>query len=54
MKFVWDEPKRVANLAKHGFDFADFESSFSWDRFLVNDAKPGKDQRVRFRFVGKF
>ena len=23
MKIVWDEPKRIANLAKHGLDFAD-------------------------------
>ncbi len=22
MKITWDEPKRIANLAKHGLDFA--------------------------------
>jgi uncharacterized protein len=28
MKIVWDEPKRLANLAKHGLDFADLDESF--------------------------
>lgn len=28
MKIVWDEPKRLANLAKHGLDFADLNESF--------------------------
>lgn len=28
MKIVWDEPKRLANLDKHGLDFADLDESF--------------------------
>jgi uncharacterized protein len=28
MKIVWDEPKRFANLDKHGLDFADLNESF--------------------------
>ena len=28
MKIVWDEPKRLANLAKHGLDFADLSEAF--------------------------
>ena len=28
MKIVWDEPKRLANLASHGMDFADLDESF--------------------------
>ena len=28
MKIVWDEPKRLANLAKHGLDFADLNETF--------------------------
>ena len=28
MKLVWDEPKRHANIAKHGFDFADLPLTF--------------------------
>src|SRR5262245_6031363 len=27
-RIVWDEPKRRANLAKHGLDFADLDASF--------------------------
>jgi uncharacterized DUF497 family protein len=28
VKIVWDEPKRLANLAKHGLDFADLNEAF--------------------------
>jgi uncharacterized DUF497 family protein len=28
MKIVWDEPKRLANLVKHGLDFADLNETF--------------------------
>jgi uncharacterized protein len=28
VKIVWDEPKRLANLAKHGLDFADLNETF--------------------------
>jgi uncharacterized protein len=28
MKIVWDEPKRLANLAHHGMDFADLDETF--------------------------
>jgi uncharacterized DUF497 family protein len=28
MKIVWDEPKRLINLAKHGLDFADLDTNF--------------------------
>ena len=28
MKIVWDEPKRLANLAKHGLDFAELDETF--------------------------
>jgi uncharacterized DUF497 family protein len=34
VKIVWDEPKRLANLAKHGLDFADLNESF-FDNALV-------------------
>jgi uncharacterized DUF497 family protein len=52
MKFVWDEPKRLANLAKHGFDFADFETGFSFDRFLAFRTRPSRTGRIRYRLVG--
>jgi len=28
MKIVWDEPKRLANLDKHGLDFADLNETY--------------------------
>ena len=28
MKIVWDEPKRLANLDKHGLDFGDLTEAF--------------------------
>jgi len=28
MKIIWDEPKRLANLAKHRMDFADLNETF--------------------------
>lgn len=28
MKIVWDEPKRKANFAKHGLDFATLTEAF--------------------------
>lgn len=28
MKIVWDEPKRLANIANHGMDFADLDEAF--------------------------
>jgi uncharacterized DUF497 family protein len=33
-KILWDEPKREANLAKHGLDFADL-NEFFFDNALV-------------------
>ena len=34
MKILWDEPKRLANLDKHGLDFADLNETF-FDNALV-------------------
>jgi uncharacterized protein len=28
MQILWDEPKRLANLDKHGLDFADLNEAF--------------------------
>jgi hypothetical protein len=38
MKILWDEPKRLANLAKHGLDFSDLDESF-FENSLVVSAK---------------
>ncbi|MHA3790945.1 BrnT family toxin [Sphingomonas sp. YL-JM2C] len=41
MIIVWDEPKRLANLAKHGIDFADIGEDFFVDA-LIGVAKKGR------------
>jgi uncharacterized DUF497 family protein len=42
MKIVWDEPKRLANLAKHGLDFADLDEAFFEHAIVV----PGRIDRM--------
>jgi len=34
VKIIWDEPKRLANLEKHGMNFADLNETF-FDTALV-------------------
>ncbi|MGV7215693.1 BrnT family toxin [Bradyrhizobium sp. UFLA05-112] len=46
MKIIWDEPKRLANLDKHGMNFADLNERF-FDRAFVLPAR-GK----RYRAIG--
>ena len=50
---VYDEPKRLANLDKHGLDFAAFETSFSWHDAVVLPARPSRTGRERLRLVGR-
>ena len=52
MRFVFDEPKRRANIAKHGFDIAEFEAAFSFDRFFNIAAQPSHTGRTRFKLIG--
>jgi uncharacterized protein len=47
MKIVWDEPKRQANLDKHGLDFADLNETF-FDTALVLPS-----YKNRWRGIGK-
>lgn len=37
MRFEWDEHKRIANLAKHGFDFKDAYLIFEKPVFTIVD-----------------
>lgn len=46
MNIVWDEPKRLANLDKHGLDFADLNEAF-FENALILPAK-----KNRFRGIG--
>jgi uncharacterized DUF497 family protein len=45
MVIVWDEPKRVANLAKHGIDFADIDEAFFLDA-MIGPARGGRHYAV--------
>jgi uncharacterized protein (DUF4415 family) len=41
MVIVWEDPKRLSNLARHGLDFADLNGDF----FLSSLVVPAKDGR---------
>jgi uncharacterized protein len=47
MEILWDEPKRLANLDKHGLDFADLNETF-FDNALVLPS-----YNKRWRGIGK-
>ncbi|HEY5205683.1 MAG TPA: BrnT family toxin [Roseiarcus sp.] len=46
MKIVWDEPKRLLNLAKHDLDFADLDIDF------FSEAALGPTDKCRFVAIG--
>ena len=48
MRIVWDEPKRQANIAKHGYDFADLTFEFFLNAMVVQ----AKDRRLMA--IGRF
>ncbi len=39
MNFEWDEAKRLANIEKHGIDFADVPPMFDGDVFTIEDER---------------
>lgn len=45
MIIVWDEPKRLANIDKHGLDYADLSLEF-FQRALIRPAKRGRLQAI--------
>jgi uncharacterized DUF497 family protein len=45
MKIVWDEPKRLANIASHGMDFADLDETF-FEGSVIVPAKLGRQIAV--------
>ncbi|GJD94804.1 BrnT family toxin [Methylobacterium iners] len=49
---VWDEAKRIANLAKHGLDFAVFEDSFDFETSVNRPARPSRTGRLRTKLIG--
>ncbi|MGE8131227.1 BrnT family toxin [Methylobacterium sp. NPDC080182] len=52
MTTTWDEAKRLANLAKHGLDFADFDASFDGDTALILPTRPSQNGRWRYKLIG--
>ncbi|MCJ2098624.1 BrnT family toxin [Methylobacterium sp. E-046] len=52
MTTTWDEPKRLANLAKHGLDFADFEASFDGETALILQTRHSQTGRRRYKLIG--
>lgn len=54
MTTTWDEPKRLANLAKHGLDFADFDSCFDGETALAVPTRPSRTGRSRYLLIGEW
>jgi uncharacterized protein len=61
MRIIWDEAKRLTNLAKHGLDFADLDPDFfvaaasapaDKDRFVALSEWAGIAITVVFRPLG--
>ena len=54
MRFIWHEPKRQANLQKHGVDFADAERVFTGPTFTFEDAREdyGEQRWVTLGLLG--
>jgi uncharacterized DUF497 family protein len=39
MKILWDEPRRLADIKKHGLDFADLNETFFDDALVCRRTK---------------
>jgi len=48
VRIVWDEAKRLTNLAKHGLDFADLDTGF------FSEAALGPTDKGRFVAIGEW
>ena len=49
MRLLWDERKRLANIVKHGMDFAELDVGFFLDATYVKSVRAG-----RFMGIGEF
>ena len=52
MDFEWDEAKRLANILKHGIDFADAIAMFT-DAFIETEDRRREYGELRYRAVGR-
>lgn len=48
IRFIWDEAKRLSNIADHGFDFMDVPAVFSGSTMTFEDDRFDYDEQ---RFV---
>ena len=53
MLVLWDEPKRIAKLDKHGLDFARFADEFAFETAIRIPAQSSRTGRPRFRLIGE-
>ncbi len=55
MQFTWHEPKRQANLKKHGMDFADAAQVFAGPTFTFEDNREdyGEQRWVTLGLLGE-
>lgn len=53
MKIVWDEPKRLSNIAKHNLDFAEMEFGFDFGQAIIIPARMSRSGRVRLTLIGE-
>lgn len=53
MEFEWNETKRLANLAKHGLDFADLDE-FDWNGPVIFQDIRNDYGEVRFMALAEF
>jgi len=51
VRFEWDEAKRLANIEKHGVDFADVPPMFDGDVFTIEDQRFEYDE-IRYITFG--
>ena len=54
MRVVWDERKRLANIDKHGLDFAEFETGFDGETAMQLPTTPSSTGRSRFKLIGQW
>jgi len=52
MRIVWDEPKRLANLAKHGLDFQELDHGFHFAEAMIRPARVSRHGHPRWRATG--
>jgi uncharacterized DUF497 family protein len=54
MLIIWDEPKRLANIDKHGLDFVDLEKGFDFVSAVARPVRSSRSGRARLQLIGTF